>query len=92
MISERLPLTDTVTTSRSLFLLPTLWMMVGGQVRAQEIKSGQQDSIAASAGDFVARPVFWTEDQTPADFLDATQRHAGARCIGPSRRYRVRTG
>jgi hypothetical protein len=54
-------------------------MMVGGQVRAQEIKSGQQDSIAASAGDFVARPVFWTEDQTPADFLEMAGRHTKAR-------------
>lgn len=79
MISERLPLTDTVTASRSLLLLPTFWMMAGGAVRAQESRSGQQDSIAASAGEFVARPVFWTEDQTPADFLEMAGRHTKAR-------------
>lgn len=37
------------------------------------------DSIAAGAGDFVARVVFWTEDQTPADFLDLAGEHTKAR-------------
>jgi hypothetical protein len=45
---------------------------------AQSSKSGQ-DSIAASAGEFVAPPVFWTEDQTPADFLEMAGRHTKAR-------------
>ncbi|MBV6498841.1 MAG: hypothetical protein CJBNEKGG_01071 [Prosthecobacter sp.] len=45
---------------------------------AQTSKSGQ-DSIAASAGEFVAPPVFWTEDQTPADFLEMAGRHTKAR-------------
>ena len=38
-----------------------------------------QDSIAASAGEFISRPVFWTEDQTPADFLEMAGRHTRAR-------------
>jgi hypothetical protein len=54
-------------------------MMVGGEVRGQETKGVQQDSIAASAGEFVVRPVFWTEDQTPADFLEMAGRHTKAR-------------
>jgi len=41
--------------------------------------SAGQDSIAASAGEFISRPVFWTEDQTPADFLEMAGRHTRAR-------------
>ena len=37
------------------------------------------DSIAASAGDFVSHPVFWTEEQTPADFLEMAGQHTKAR-------------
>jgi len=37
------------------------------------------DTIAAGAGEFVARAVFWTEDQTPADFLDLAGQHTKAR-------------
>ena len=60
-------------------LLSVIWMISGGgAAQAQESKGGQ-DSIAASAGEFVARPVFWTEDQTPADFLEMAGRHTKAR-------------
>jgi hypothetical protein len=45
---------------------------------AQQADAGQ-DSIAASAGEFVARAVFWTADQTPADFLEMAGRHTKAR-------------
>jgi hypothetical protein len=56
-------------------------LFAGGHLPAQTTqnpKSGQ-DSIAASAGDFVVPPVFWTEDQTPADFLEMAGRHTKAR-------------
>ncbi len=46
---------------------------------ASEPEESSPDSIAASAGDFVARPVFWTEDQTPADFLEMAGQHTKAR-------------
>lgn len=46
--------------------------------QAQESSAGQ-DSIAASAGEFVSRAVFWTKDQTPADFLEMAGRHTKAR-------------
>lgn len=36
-------------------------------------------SIAESAGSFVARVIFWTEDQTPADFLEMAGQHTKAR-------------
>jgi hypothetical protein len=38
-----------------------------------------QDSIAASAGEFVTRVAFWTADQTPVDFLEMAGQHAKAR-------------
>lgn len=37
------------------------------------------NSIAASAGSFVAQVIFWTEDQTPADFLEMAGQHTKAR-------------
>lgn len=37
------------------------------------------NSIAASAGEFVAQVIFWTEDQTPADFLEMAGKHTKAR-------------
>jgi hypothetical protein len=37
------------------------------------------DSIAASVGEFHARVIFWTEDQTPADFLEMAGQHTKAR-------------
>lgn len=36
-------------------------------------------TIAESAGNFVARVIFWTEDQTPADFLEMAGQHTKAR-------------
>ncbi len=60
-----------------------LWIAAAGIVSAQEAKttasSPGQDSIAASAGDFVSRPVFWTKEQNPADFLEMAGRHTKAR-------------
>ncbi len=47
-------------------------------VSAQPANS-HQDSISASAGEFVARAVFWTEDQTPTDFLEMAGQHTKAR-------------
>jgi hypothetical protein len=38
-----------------------------------------QDSIAASAGEFVSRAAFWTAEQTPLDFLEMAGQHAKAR-------------
>jgi hypothetical protein len=53
-----------------------LWaQVVASSVATQD----GQDSIAASAGEFIARPVFWTEDQTPVDFLEMAGRHTKAR-------------
>jgi len=54
-------------------------MMVLAELGQAQESKGPQDSIAASAGDFVVRPVFWTEDQTPADFLEMAGRHTKAR-------------
>ncbi|SKA82333.1 hypothetical protein SAMN02745166_00894 [Prosthecobacter debontii] len=48
-----------------------------GDARGQV--SEPNNSIAASAGDFVARVIFWTEDQTPADFLEMAGQHTKAR-------------
>ncbi len=38
-----------------------------------------RDSIAAGVGDFSTTRVFWTEDQTPVDFLEMAGRHTKAR-------------
>lgn len=46
-------------------------------VHGQEVK--QQNSIAESAGSFVTQVIFWTEDQTPADFLEMAGQHTKAR-------------
>jgi hypothetical protein len=63
--------------SLGLFLgASMLWAQVASTSVATK---GGQDSIAASAGEFVARPVFWTEDQTPVDFLEMAGRHTKAR-------------
>jgi hypothetical protein len=47
-------------------------------VLAQE-PAATQDSIAASAGEFVNRAAFWTAEQTPLDFLEMAGQHAKAR-------------
>lgn len=54
-----------------------LCVVLAAGVRAQD--SARQNSIAASAGDFVAQVIFWTEDQTPADFLEMAGQHTKAR-------------
>lgn len=46
-------------------------------VQAQDVE--RQNSIAASAGEFSSRVIFWTEDQTPADFLEMAGQHTKAR-------------
>ncbi len=58
-----------------------LAVVLTGDVWAQEKTSLEvrQDSIAASAGDFVNRVIFWTEDQNPADFLEMAGKHTKAR-------------
>jgi hypothetical protein len=68
----------TENTHRRLTGTALCLLLVGGHLPGQTSKSGQ-DSIAASAGEFVAPPVFWTEDQTPADFLEMAGRHTKAR-------------
>ncbi|MCA1964507.1 MAG: hypothetical protein LDL31_11225 [Prosthecobacter sp.] len=65
-------------------LLPAslIVLLAGASAWTQETaaaREGGQDSIAASAGEFVARPIFWTQDQTPADFLEMAGRHTKAR-------------
>lgn len=51
---------------------------LSSKVSAQP-SSSNQDSISASAGEFVTRTVFWTEDQTPVDFLEMAGQHTKAR-------------
>lgn len=73
-----------MTRPRLFLPIPVvLWIAVAGIVGAQEVKTTSatpgQDSIAASAGDFVSRPVFWTKEQNPADFLEMAGRHTKAR-------------
>lgn len=71
----------TENTHRRLTGTALCLLLAGGHLPGQTApttKSGQ-DSIAASAGEFVAPPVFWTEDQTPADFLEMAGRHTKAR-------------
>jgi hypothetical protein len=46
---------------------------------AQAVDQAGQNSISASAGEFVTRAVFWTADQTPADFLEMAGKHTKAR-------------
>lgn len=60
-----------------LFLGTALVAVCVEGARAQE--AAPSNSIAASAGDFVARVIFWTEDQTPADFLEMAGQHTKAR-------------
>lgn len=61
------------------FLIPSLaYAWVWGEASAQPV-TGNPDSISASAGEFVTRTVFWTEDQTPADFLEMAGQHTKAR-------------
>ncbi len=67
-----------VIKTRNALILGTALVVVGaGGVRAQDVPS--QNSIAASAGEFVAQVIFWTEDQTPADFLEMAGKHTKAR-------------
>lgn len=47
--------------------------------RLPAVPDARQNSIAASAGEFVNRVSFWTEDQTPADFLEMAGKHTKAR-------------
>lgn len=54
-------------------------LAVAGLTDARCQDAAPPDSIAASAGDFVARVIFWTEDQTPADFLEMAGQHTKAR-------------
>lgn len=72
----------TVTTKRRLTGTVLYLLLGGAHLPAQTAppsSKGGQDSIAASAGEFVVPPVFWTEDQTPADFLEMAGRHTKAR-------------
>ena len=71
-----------MTSSRSLLPLGAAFLAaaaVHAQAQASAPTERPADSIAASAGDFVARPVFWTEEQTPADFLEMAGQHTKAR-------------
>ncbi len=71
-----------MTSSRSLLPLGAAFLAaaaVHAQAQASATTERPADSIAASAGDFVARPVFWTEEQTPADFLEMAGQHTKAR-------------
>jgi hypothetical protein len=71
-----------VTPPRSLLPLGAAFLAaaaVHAQAQASAPAERPPDSIAASAGDFVARPVFWTEEQTPADFLEMAGQHTKAR-------------
>jgi hypothetical protein len=68
--------------SRSLLPLGAAFLAAAAahaQAQASPTLDRPPDSIAASAGDFVARPVFWTEEQTPADFLEMAGQHTKAR-------------
>lgn len=68
--------------SRSLLPLGAAFLAAAAahaQAQASAPVDRPPDSIAASAGDFVARPVFWTEEQTPADFLEMAGQHTKAR-------------
>lgn len=72
----------TVITKRRLTGTVLCLLLAGAHLPAQTAppsSKGGQDSIAASAGEFVVPPVFWTEDQTPADFLEMAGRHTKAR-------------
>jgi hypothetical protein len=60
-----------------LYLSTALVVVLTNHGRSQDIP--QPNSIAASAGTFVAQVVFWTEDQTPADFLEMAGQHTKAR-------------
>lgn len=71
-----------MTALRSLLPLGAAFLAaaaVPAQAQASTPAERAADSIAASAGDFVARPVFWTEEQTPADFLEMAGQHTKAR-------------
>lgn len=43
------------------------------------VPDARQDSIAASAGEFVSPLIFWTKEQSPADFLEMAGKHTRAR-------------
>lgn len=68
----------TVIVSPNVLLLSAA-LVVALHTSAEAQDRAGQDSIAASAGEFVARATFWTEDQTPADFLEMAGRHTKAR-------------
>ncbi len=71
-----------MTPPRSLLPLGAAFLAaaaVHAQAQASTTTDRPADSIAASAGEFVARPVFWTEEQTPADFLEMAGQHTKAR-------------
>lgn len=71
-----------MTPPRSLLPLGAAFLAaaaVHAQAQAATPAERSADSIAASAGEFVARPVFWTEEQTPADFLEMAGQHTKAR-------------
>ncbi len=71
-----------MTPPRSLLPLGAAFLAaaaVHAQAQASTTTDRPTDSIAASAGEFVARPVFWTEEQTPADFLEMAGQHTKAR-------------
>jgi hypothetical protein len=71
----------TENTHRRLTGTALCLLLAGVHLPAQTAPTSKngQDSIAASAGEFVVPPVFWTEDQTPADFLEMAGRHTKAR-------------
>ena len=72
-----------ITSPNQLFLSATLAigavLGLAESVQAQTLDQAGQNSISASAGEFVTRAVFWTGDQTPADFLEMAGKHTKAR-------------
>lgn len=60
-----------------LALSTALVVVCSARVQAQEVKP--QNSIAESVGNFTSQVIFWTEDQTPADFLEMAGQHTKAR-------------
>lgn len=71
-----------IVSPNQLHLSAALYAVVlglSGFGSAQTPDKATQDSIAASEGEFVTRAVFWTEDQTPADFLEMAGKHTKAR-------------
>lgn len=67
-----------MTQFLNVLALSTAFVVVCSlRVCGQDVK--QQNSIAESAGNFVTQVIFWTEDQTPADFLEMAGQHTKAR-------------